>query len=978
MKRKSVILIAFALIGLLFVSCEKENPLIYSSNSFSAPISCISEGSIHNDSIYYIGLENGNIIRINIINNSQRVIAVGNNRVYDVYEKDRTTLFVGIRNEGTKKISLLPKSKRSIQYLMVDPSDSTKLTTTYSTYHIEADTDKIYVATSAGLYTLSNTNSSTNLLDRKPLYRPKNHTHYHFGINQVLVMEDKIVAATSDSGLVLINKNNPNDRQCLTHEEVHSLYRKDDSIVYATSNNSIYKININKRKCVEEGILEESDDNLFAFISEKTGETWKLTSSKIEFTDTLGKASFQFPNKLNDNYKNYLLKGKDFIFVACHNILYKFSLHQNPLGNANNVIAACTNNSGLCYFITLDNKLYSIKKGDSCATLIGKLKHITSEKPIKLHTTNDQLWLITSNSLLKINPINAETSLEIGPPKSNAKVQIKEKRIDFRSIYDEKGTLFIGTRNYLLKARNLNGSLTFDSIRTKDKSIDFSDLYITDINKSGPYFSSLKHGLFTLDKDLLIRIEGSDTIGEIRRVICQTDNKTYIYTSRGVYLFDSSRLNKISSLPKSILTIYNETNGFFILGYNGIIKTSSKDEIRQDVNNHLDLSLNEAAIGEGVDKETPSIYIGTQAGLYLFNGSLKPIIIPVEKRPLWQIVGVSLISLLIILFTIYLLAKRRTKQDKKIISTLEDIIKTSFKEENHLALQSALTPESVDKSYNVDKDSSAIIKTNKQDSPNKLPLIPANLKGVEKVIDPLIKDCQHLKNQNWQLTIELERLSSQHKEATVKVDHFIQSIIEEIKKYQNFLSEEERERFALISQNEISFDTLTELKNTTTNLIEILNQYIYTDDLPAEMRTTLKKIFDKHEHRVYIDEIRLKSKDSEKIDEQKEGFNYIKEQSELFFQAHRPLLGIFDNWSGTKKAVACLYLSLSKPLAQDVVTNLYDRITGKTASDIRAEIHADLNEVTCRNYLLDKLWNKTRSTRNAKNGNKPEKEESSD
>ena len=85
-------------------------------------------------------------------------------------------------------------------------------------------------------------------------------------------MEDKIIAATSDSGLVLINKNNPNDRQCLTHEEVHSLYRKDDSIVYATSNNSIYKININKRKCVEEGMLEESDDNLFAFNNRKQSQ----------------------------------------------------------------------------------------------------------------------------------------------------------------------------------------------------------------------------------------------------------------------------------------------------------------------------------------------------------------------------------------------------------------------------------------------------------------------------------------------------------------------------------------------------------------------------------------------------------------------------------------------------------------------------------------------------------------------------------
>ena len=70
---------------------------------------------------------------------------------------------------------------------------------------------------------------------------------------------------------------------------------------------------------------------------------------------------FSVPVKIDGNYKNYLYLGTDFLFFANGTKVYAFSLHQNPKGNSNNVVAVSMverGNSKECYFITSDNHLY--------------------------------------------------------------------------------------------------------------------------------------------------------------------------------------------------------------------------------------------------------------------------------------------------------------------------------------------------------------------------------------------------------------------------------------------------------------------------------------------------------------------------------------------------------------------------------------------------------------------------------------------
>ncbi|GAB6012923.1 ligand-binding sensor domain-containing protein [Viscerimonas tarda] len=656
-------------ICLFCISCEQSNKgLIHTVSDFGVPISCISPSS-ENDSIFFIGLENGNIIRINLINNSRTIINAGNNRIYDICAENDTTLLVGIRNEGVKRIQNGIVKKK---YYILNPLDITKPTDSYAAYTIKTDGDSFYFATSSGIYTLNKNEWETELL-LHPYYRPENHSLFHFGVNHLSINDINIYVATSDSGLVVLNKNNPKESKRLIDKDILHFYKYNDSILYASSGNSTYKINTKQSVAQQKATLVKSDSHgIFAYMVDsldRKQREWVLTSSEMKYTDNKnGSGSLQLSDKLSSSYKNYVCKGKDFILVACHNKLYIFSLHQNPKGESNNVIAVCMEKSNrICYFITLDNKLYSESGEKDYAKFIGKLSLTIREKPVRFHAGKKYLWLITNNSLYKINPGNAKTSREIGISGSEAKWELGRK-IDFRSVYEDKESLLLGTRNYLLRAKYINDEIKeIDSIPTaKSTKVDFSDLYITDI--SGQYLASMKHGIFELNgTDSLNKISGSDTIGEIRRFIEESNRFIYLYTSRGVYEWgkhgsDFRRFPGIS--PKTISTVYYGNKSSYIIGYKGIerIPLDFTSELNL-VDKHLDISVNEAAIAETADKNL--LFVGTQIGLYKYRGYNDLTLVEIPPRSYavlyFTLLPAGIAILIAIVILLYLYRKQHIK-----------------------------------------------------------------------------------------------------------------------------------------------------------------------------------------------------------------------------------------------------------------------------------------------------------------------------
>jgi hypothetical protein len=130
-----ILYLTFAVITCsLFTSCKQaKKDLIHTVSDFGVPISCISS-SPANSTVLFVGLENGNIVRMNTLDHSRTILNAGDNRIYDIYVDNDTTLWVSLRNEGVKRISNGTVTRK---YYISNPLDVTKLTSSFAAYNIK-------------------------------------------------------------------------------------------------------------------------------------------------------------------------------------------------------------------------------------------------------------------------------------------------------------------------------------------------------------------------------------------------------------------------------------------------------------------------------------------------------------------------------------------------------------------------------------------------------------------------------------------------------------------------------------------------------------------------------------------------------------------------------------------------------------------------------------------------------------------------
>lgn len=125
-------LFLFCFLGLAAGSCttpfSTSSELAHIQYTFHASVSSISQ----NGDILFIGLENGDLIVKD--KDEQRCYSVGNNRIYDVYAYRPDSLFIGIRDEGLKLVSLRNGKCQIIQRYTIKGKDNH-----YAVYHITAD-----------------------------------------------------------------------------------------------------------------------------------------------------------------------------------------------------------------------------------------------------------------------------------------------------------------------------------------------------------------------------------------------------------------------------------------------------------------------------------------------------------------------------------------------------------------------------------------------------------------------------------------------------------------------------------------------------------------------------------------------------------------------------------------------------------------------------------------------------------------------
>lgn len=679
MKTNHILILIISVLA--FISCaeKQKSKLIYSSTSFNAPISCISPSS--HPYTYYIGLENGDVIKKNIEDNSQVIVFRGNNnRIYDVYEeceKDNTTLWIAIRDEGLVKKQ---QNGQITTYSIHHPKKNSNTTTNYAPYQIASDkaSGDLYFATSSGVYVLRKEQKqqlNNSILTK--IYRPDPEANnpYHWGVHQILMYNNLIYCAT-DSGLIVLNKQKT-DSICipdttLTKKRISHLFQKNDT-VYASSNENRYIIYKNKDKKLSIDSIPIAGKNLLAYIVDSRDSKWEFLSDTVNYVSNTNEAiSYKLPGKLTTGSKNYVRQGKDFILLANGKTLYLFFLHQSHQVVSDQVIAAHTtkfseNEPDKCYFITNDYELYSLETGNSIANWLCTIDKIgKEEKIIRLCSSKEFLWLLTEKRLCKINQTNSETTVITSF--NNVKTP------EFKSIafIEGENTLYLGTRTFLYKlpisvdSKNMMKPEAITKI--EDQDIDSSDLYVTNIfenkhkDEERIYFSTLNKGVFYLkigNDSILKTVENSDmqTIGSVRNIANYSNSEMVFCTSKGLYSKynhkDSIGINPISSDQiKLISAVFEKTDGFFVIGHQGI-GTYNGSKIKENDMSFFDIPINKAAVAEGGKN---ALFIGSPVGFYKYEegkeNPLTPIVI--SPKPTFseihklQIICISFLLLLII------------------------------------------------------------------------------------------------------------------------------------------------------------------------------------------------------------------------------------------------------------------------------------------------------------------------------------------
>lgn len=216
----------FSIIGLIFfvfVACHKhseqrEFELSCNTNTFDAPISCISQSSVNHDKIF-IGLEDGSIIEKNK-NNWKANSLASNHRIYDILEHANGLLFVGSRDAGLK---LLTTGTKSTQSFGIEGKNLN-----YSAYSIAKDSIKhvLYVGTSNGFYTLDLSNNAPS--DKLTPIALGNSTQ-DFGVNKIILKNQTLYIA-SDLGLFIVADFNKDTQNPVIDTSVKNITLDNDTV----------------------------------------------------------------------------------------------------------------------------------------------------------------------------------------------------------------------------------------------------------------------------------------------------------------------------------------------------------------------------------------------------------------------------------------------------------------------------------------------------------------------------------------------------------------------------------------------------------------------------------------------------------------------------------------------------------------------------------------------------------------------------
>lgn len=644
-------------------------------NTFDAPIHAISKPS-GNSGRLYVGLENGCIVKLE---GDKRVVYSGGGKriIYDIWEHNKDSLFIGTRDGGLKLITLKNDSCVKSEDFSIESKDLN-----YSVYSIAEDSINriLYFGTSNGLFKMSlKNNPGLLMLERIELGNKKQD-----GIHKVLFRDSTLFVA-GDPGL-FISKSPSRFFNPIKDVRVNNVILDNDTI-YALTQNSIVKIE-NPYQTNDSAYKTIASGEFYSYSKTPANEEWLLSGRNVFLKKKGITYKHKLPSGITPSSKQVGLLDNDFYYIAYRELLLAFPLRQNTQGLASSVIAVSDRTGGedRIYFITSDFKLHKYRFNNTSkdkynSEPMGQIRGLNVHDEIVkfIHTGNNVFFLASKKNLYKIKGNTAECIVDFNKMDNDN---------DFRALYfsPDEQKLYIGTRRYLGSiacgsGRKAPSEYTIESIA----DMDTTDLYVVDISgrDDGIYVATLNKGLFqkTGKQGKFEKIWHSEKYGSTYGLAITGKEDLLLNTSEGIIYNDDIKTLSFLDIAniKAIYRVHedNSSDGIFILYYHGIHYQGLTHSLIEKRVSPFPLFSDIAFSKACIAVKGESCVLGSRFGLFLFDQSaLSPITIQEEKDYTTLYIFITAILLLIggILIYIYYIKKKiQQYRSNKLIEYMDEM-----------------------------------------------------------------------------------------------------------------------------------------------------------------------------------------------------------------------------------------------------------------------------------------------------------------
>ncbi len=555
-------LLFFLILLVCFVACKNETRdynLGETEYYFDKRLSSISPDQY---GAYWIGTETGDLIYFN--GNQKQLIELGVDRIYkvtkDVNGKGDSIFWIGIRNSGLQewKQKSADKLEKLKTYQIPFKKDK------YSAYDFVSVHNKLFVATSQGIYWTDkhNDNDSLHLIYPSEKYLAKENGT-KFIVQHLSVYKDSLLLASTQNGLFLLNIQTNQARFLLENNFVDyaTIY---NNTIYSVSNGILYQNDLSG-KLIKKTQAENSPKLYYQSqgISFLVG-TDELVLSQDLKDFTLFKLRRIVPVQ---HSKNIIAPDtiNHYTYILTENAVWRIANHIDAFKNNVNIKASCATDDEN-YYLTSDNKLYVQEKNSTNAKWIYTFPENNSI--LWMGVIGDELYFTNADN--QFQKMTVSKSWIRNKLFNSPKVIYKsESRITAVSIKQmgAKAISYLGIQDGLISIDEKNHVDTISAFAREYITSMFGHEYTSKI-----YFSTLNNGVFYIGEDKEIRqIPETKGVSFIKGIATSDNHIPNLITLTNQYIKSQNPNDSVHVKGYKKLLYVNDTL-FYALPENGLHK----------------------------------------------------------------------------------------------------------------------------------------------------------------------------------------------------------------------------------------------------------------------------------------------------------------------------------------------------------------------------------------------------------------------